>query len=46
VGRRVAEEQARGGSRGEFVGCCGTEIWIAEATEHTKGGIIQELLME
>ena len=28
------------------MGCRGIEIWVAETTEHTKGGVIRELLMK
>ena len=28
------------------MGCRGIEIWVAEATEHTKGGVVRELLMK
>jgi hypothetical protein len=31
---------------GEFVGCCVTEIRVAEAVEHLEGRVIRELLVE
>jgi hypothetical protein len=44
--RRVTEEDTRCRARRQFMESRGTKVWIAQATENSKNGVVWHFAME